>query len=73
MKTMQIYLVQTSLMLTLLYLEVLQHSKLLLLTVHFKGYSKKSLNTVEPEAVIHNRHLQPMEPKGCNDNTTSLC
>lgn len=53
----QMYLVQTSLLLTLLYLEVLQHSKLLFLTVHFKGYSKKSLNTVEPEAVIYIRHL----------------
>lgn len=63
---------QNTLMWTLLYLKVLQHSKLLLLTVHFKSYSKKSLNTVEPEAVISNRHLQPMEPEHCNNNITLL-
>lgn len=62
-------------MFTVLHLEVLQNSKLLLLIVYLKGYSKKSLNTVEPEAVICSWYLQPMEPKCCNRKTTlsSVC
>lgn len=55
---------------TLLYLEGLQNSKLLMLIVHFKGYSKKSLNAVEPEAVINSRHLQTLESECCGVKKT---
>lgn len=48
------------------YLEILQHSKLLLPAVQFKGNSKKSLNAVEPEAVTCSCYLQPMKPESCN-------
>lgn len=60
-------------MLTVLHLEVLKHMKLLLLTVHLECYSEKSLNAVEPEAVVCSRYLQPMEPERCNRKTTVLC
>lgn len=48
------------------YLEILQHSKLILLTVQLKGYSKKTLNAVEPQAVICRGYLQAVKPESLN-------
>lgn len=49
-----------------MYLEVLQHCKLLLLIVHLKSQSEKSLNAIKPQAVICSRHPQPVESECCD-------
>lgn len=55
------------------HLEVLQNCELLLFTVHFKGDSKKPLDTVEPQAVIWRRYFQSMEPEGCKIPKGTTC
>lgn len=56
-----------------MYLEVLQHSQLILLTVQFKGHSEKSLDAVEPQAVICSGYLQAMKPECCNRQGRVWC
>lgn len=50
------------------HLKVLQHSELLMFTVHFKSHSKKALDTVEPQAIVGGGYPQSMEPEFCVDN-----